>query len=94
MRPHVLKTGAAFGATVGIAYALCTLVFWAWPDAAANFMNALFHGLDFRRLQAGTTLFSFGSFLYAELVLTAWAFGLGTLFGFLADRMEAGGTPA
>lgn len=79
-----LRTGAAFAATVAIGYALCTVVFWAWPDAAANFMNALFHGLDFRKLQADGSLFNFGAFLYAEVVMSVWAFGLGTLFAELA----------
>jgi hypothetical protein len=86
------RTGAAFAATVAVGYGLCSLVFWAWPDAAANFMNALFHGLDFRKLQSGTALFSFGSFLYAEAILAAWAFGLGALFGWLATRFHALGT--
>jgi hypothetical protein len=88
-RPDILRTGVVFAATVGIGYAACTLVFRLWPDAAANFMNSLFHGLDFRKLQAGTSLFSFGSFLYAEAVLVGWAFGLGTLFGWLAERFTA-----
>jgi hypothetical protein len=82
-----LKTGAALAVTVGIGYALCTFAFWLWPEAAANFMNALFHGLDFRKLQAGNSLFSFGSFLYGEAVLVGWAFALGALFGWLADRL-------
>jgi hypothetical protein len=30
---------------------------------------------------------SFGSFLYGEAVLVGWAFALGALFGWLADRM-------
>ena len=64
---NALKTGAAFATTVAVGYALCTVVFSLWPEAAANFMNALFHGLDFRKLQSGATLFSFGSFLYALL---------------------------
>ncbi len=80
-----VKTGAALAATVAIGYSLCTFVFWLWPEAAANFMNSLFHGLDFRKLQSGRSLFSFGSFLYAELVLAGWAFALGTLFGWLVQ---------
>jgi hypothetical protein len=87
MKSHV-TTGAAFAATAGIAYGLCTVAFWLWPDAAASFMNALFHGLDFRRLQAGTTLFSFGSFLYAAVVLMAWAFAFGSLFGWFRERLS------
>ena len=79
------RTGAALAATVFAGYALCTIVFWAWPEASAGFMNALFHGLDFRKLQAGPTLFSFGAFAYAALILAGWAFGLGTLFAWLAS---------
>lgn len=81
-----INTGAALAATVAIAYAACTLVFWLWPDAAASFMNGLFHGLDFRKLQSGSVLFSFGSFAWALAILAAWAFALGTLFGWLFGR--------
>jgi len=82
-----IRTGAALAITVGIGYALCTLAFSVWPESAAAFMNGLFHGLDFRRLQSGPALFSFGSFLYALLVLTAWAFGLGVLFDLVRGRL-------
>ena len=87
---YPLRTGAAFAVTVGIAYAACTFLFWLWPDAAATFMNGLFHGLDFRKLQSGPALFSFGSFVYALVGLTVWAFILGTLFGWLSTRIGGG----
>ncbi|MNC96578.1 hypothetical protein D3C83_139900 [compost metagenome] len=54
-------------------------------------MNGLFHGLDFRKLQGGPALFDFGSFVSALLVMTAWAFGLGALFGWIFSRLD--GTP-
>jgi len=38
------RTGTAFAVPVSIGYALCTLGFWIWPEAAVNFMNGLFHG--------------------------------------------------
>lgn len=82
-----IRTGTTFAATVGIGYALCTLVFWTWPEAAATFMNGLFHGLDFRKLQSGPALFSYGAFFYALLVLVAWAFGLGVLFGLIDSKL-------
>jgi hypothetical protein len=82
-----ILTGTALAATVGVGYIACTLVFWLWPEAAANFMNGLFHGLDFRKLQLGATLFSFGSFFYAFVVLVAWAFAIGTLFTWPRDRL-------
>jgi hypothetical protein len=49
-------------------------------------MNGLFHGLDFRKLQSGPALFSFGSFLYALVVVMAWAFALGTIYDWLRNR--------
>ncbi len=82
-----LRTGAALATTAGVGYVACAVVFYLFPDAAVNFMNALFHGLDFRKLQAGPTLFSFGPFLYALVVMTAWAFGLGAIFGWVFDRI-------
>jgi len=81
-----IRTAAALAGTVAVGYAACTLVFWLWPEAAAGFMNALFHGLDFRKLQSGPALFSFGSFAFALVAITAWAFGLGALFGWLFGR--------
>lgn len=84
---HPLRTGAALSITVGIGYAVCALVFWLWPASAAAFTNALFHGLDFGRLQTGPAPFDFGSFVYALLVLMIWALVLGTLFAWLRVRL-------
>lgn len=83
---HPLETGAALAITVAIGYALCTLVFWLFPGAAANFMNALFHGLDFSALKVDGA-FTFGSFVYGLVVMSAWSFFLGALFGWLAQRL-------
>jgi len=86
-----IHTGTALAVTVGIGYTACALVFWLWPDAAAYYMNALFHGLDFRKLQSGPTMFSFGSFFYSLAVSLVWAFGLGAIFGWVLNRV--GGRP-
>lgn len=75
-----LKAGAAFSITVSIGYTLCTLAFWAWPDAAVTFLNGLFHGLDFRALRSGLGIFDFGAVIWALAVLSAWAFMMGALF--------------
>ena len=85
-----IRTGTALAVTVGIGYAACTLVFWLWPDTAAYFMNALFHGLDFSKLQTGTTAFNFGSFLYVLVALVAWAFVLGVIYGWVLGRFRNG----
>lgn len=83
-----IRAGAALAVSVGIGYAACTLVFWLWPDTAAYFMNALFHGLDFRKLQSGSTPFNFSSFLYALVALMAWTFVLGAIYGWVLRRFD------
>lgn len=85
--PHAVRSGFALAATVGTGYAACSLLFWLWPEAAADFMNALFHGLDFRRLQADAPAFSFGGFGYALAVMVTWAFGLGAIYGWVSRRV-------
>jgi hypothetical protein len=75
-----------FALTIGAGYTACAFAFWLWPDAAVNFMNALFHGFDFRKLKVDPAIFNFGSFLYALGVIIAWAFGLGAIFGWLFNR--------
>jgi hypothetical protein len=63
--------GTALAVTVGVGYTACALLFWAWPEAAANFMNALFHGL--------------ASFFYALVIAMVWAFVLGVVFGWVLE---------
>jgi large-conductance mechanosensitive channel len=83
---NAIRTGIVLAVTVGIGYSACAFVFWLWPEAAATFMNGLFHGLDFRKLQSGPVLFSFGSFLYALVAMMVWAFALGAIYGWLQNR--------
>jgi large-conductance mechanosensitive channel len=83
-----IPIGVALAITVGIGYAACALAFRAAPDAAMTFMNALFHGLDFRRLQSGPAPFDFSSFSLALFVAVVWAFVFGTVFGWIVDRMR------
>ena len=91
---HAFRTGTALAATVATGYALCALAFRIWPQAALQFMNGLFHGLDFGVLQRGATPFDFGSFLGVLVVMTLWAFGLGALFGWIFARLGTGfGSP-
>ncbi len=58
-----------------------------------EFMNALFHGLDFRKLAGGSVPFEFSSFFFALFVAVVWAFALGALFGWVIDRFRAAGRP-
>ena len=83
-----IRVGVALAITVGVGYTACALAFRAWPDAAMQFMNALFHGLDFRRLQSGPVPFDFSSFSLALFVAVVWAFALGAVFGWIADCLR------
>ena len=85
-KAKAVRTGIALAITVGIGYSACAVAFWHWPETAMSFMNDLFHGLDFRKLQSGPVLFSFGSFLYALVVMMVWAFALGAIYVWLQNR--------
>jgi large-conductance mechanosensitive channel len=82
-----IRTGTALAATAAVGYAFCTLVFLLWPEIAANFLGALFHGLEFRRLQNGAVLFDFGRFAYVLLIIAVCAFWLGALFAGVFERL-------
>lgn len=83
-----LRTGLAFAVTVAMFYALCTLVWLAAPGPFMNFLNSLFHGLDFAPLVKHTE-FSWRGFLGAVAVLFVWALLAGTFFGWLRHRIGA-----
>ena len=85
---RAIPTGMALAVTVGIGYTACALAFRLWPEAAVTFMNSLFHGLDFRKLQAGPAPFDFGSFFFALAGIVIWAFAVGALFGWIVDRLR------
>lgn len=77
MKP--LSTGVALSATVAVSYTLCALVEVLWPAQFMGFMNALFHGMDFRLLQT-TELHPWRDYFYALAVMALWVFGIGALF--------------
>jgi hypothetical protein len=79
-RMKTWRTGAALAVTVAIGYAACTAIFVAFPDASAAFLNALFHGLDFRKLQPPPGGFSLAGLGWAAAVLALWGFVIGALF--------------
>lgn len=82
MKPF--KTGVTPSATVVLFYALCTLV---WMIAPEPFMNSLFHGLDFRRLQTGEQV-SWWSVIYPAFVFAIWFFAAGAFFAWLHNSLR------
>lgn len=80
------KTGAALALTMAISYLVCTVLHAVWPDAGVVFLNALFHGLDFRQL--GTPQPPSLAMVWPPLlVLGGWGFVVGTLFSWLLQKL-------
>lgn len=81
-----IRTGLALALTVGVFYALCTLVWALAPGPFLGFMNSLFHGMDFSSLVQPRP-FTWPGFGLAALVLCAWALLAGTFFAWLNNRL-------
>jgi hypothetical protein len=81
-----LRTGIALAVTIGVFYSLCTLVWVLAPGPFLNFMNNLFHGMDFTSMVQPRP-FAWSGFLAALLVLSTWALLAGTFFAWLLNRL-------
>jgi len=81
-----IRTGLALALTVGVFYALCTLVWVLAPGPFLGFMNSLFHGMDFSSMVQPRP-FAWPGFALATLVLSGWALLAGTFFAWLLDRL-------
>lgn len=86
LAPTALRTGMALAMTVAVFYTLCAMVWLAAPGPFLNFMNGLFHGMDFSALMRPAP-FSWAGFLEALVVLSVWAFLAGSFFGWLRWRL-------
>jgi hypothetical protein len=87
------KTGSVLALTIAIAYTACAVIYALAPERGVDFLNALFHGLDFRKLGAPTP-FTFLMFVYPLIVFLVWGFVVGALYAWLhnsINRRERGG---
>lgn len=84
MKP--IKTGIVLSVTIVLFYISCTLVWVALPEPFMNFVNSLFHGLDFRRLQTGEP-FSWWDTAYPAIVFAIWFFAVGVFFAWLGNKV-------
>ena len=73
------KFGAVLSLTVLVNYILCTILWYAFPGSSLDFVNGLFHGMDFRKIYAATP-FSAGAFLYVLIVFAVWSYILGVVY--------------
>lgn len=81
------RFGAVTALTVMLGYLVCTVIWLLFSEPSIAFVNALFHGLDFRALYSGGA-FDTGSWLGAVAVLSTWAFLMGVLFAVLVNRLR------
>ncbi|MBF7731712.1 DUF5676 family membrane protein [Pseudomonas sp. N040] len=81
------KTGLTLALTMAISYSVCALLYALWPTQGIAFLNALFHGLDFGRLQAPQA-YGVATFVGPLLVLSGWGALVGTLFAWLHCRLH------
>lgn len=81
------KFGAVLSLTVSINYVLCAFFFLAFPQPSIDFLNALFHGIDFHRIYVGMA-FSPGSLVYALLVLAVWSYVLGAIYALVRNWLR------
>ncbi len=85
MKP--LGTGIALAITVGVFYALCTLIWTMAPGPSLGLLNGLFHGMDFGSMARPGPL-DWQGFITSLLVLCVWALLAGTFYGWLVTRMS------
>ena len=84
------RTGATLALTLTITYTVCALVYALFPERGIDFLNALFHGLDFHKL--GPPLpFTFLMFVYPLFVFVVWGFSVGALYAWLHNMLHGGG---
>lgn len=80
------RTGISLALTIAISYTICALLYALWPAQGVAFLGALFHGLDFGRLQAPQD-YSVATFVGPLLVLSVWGATVGTLFAWLSAKL-------
>ncbi|KWF26701.1 hypothetical protein WL88_10730 [Burkholderia diffusa] len=82
------KFGVALALTLATAYTVCAVLYAAWPTLGIDLLNALFHGLDFHKLDTGEP-FTLRMFVYPFAVFVVWGFAVGTLFAWVHNLFYA-----
>ena len=81
-----LRAGITLAITVAVFYALCAVLWVLAPGPFLNFMNNLFHGMDFSPMVQSRP-FEWPGFLLVLLVLSTWALLAGAFFSSLYNRL-------
>ena len=83
-----IRMGATLSLTVAIGYTLCAAAWAIWNEPALNFLNALFHGLDFRKIALADAAYGPWLFVFPLLIMSAWAFLIGALFAIIGNVLN------
>lgn len=83
------KFGAVLSMTVVVNYVLCTIFWYAFTGLSIDFLNGLFHGMDFRKIYAAAP-FSAGTFAYVLVVFAVWSYVLGTIYAVVRNLLLSG----
>lgn len=78
--------GAVLSITVAASYILCALFWYSFPGPSMELLNALFHGMDFRKIFS-VTPFAVSSFLFALAVLAVWAYVVGAIYAVVRNLL-------
>ncbi|ASW03723.1 MULTISPECIES: DUF5676 family membrane protein [Burkholderiaceae] len=85
MKPY-WKTGVVLALTLAVGYTVCAVLYAAWPSLGIDFLNAMFHGLDFHKIDTGEP-FTLRMFVYPFVVFVVWGFAVGTLFAWISNLL-------
>jgi len=83
--------GLVVAITVVISYVLCTLFWLAFPEPSMDFLNTLFHGMDFRKIYAPAA-FSLGDFTTVLVVFTVWGYLVGAIYAAVRNLLLTRGS--
>ncbi len=78
------KFGSVLSLAAGINYVLCSLVWMTWTERSIDFLRALFHGLDFHKLEV-VGAFSLSSFVYALAAFMIWIYAIGVIYALVRN---------
>jgi len=82
--------GVVVAITVVISYALCTLFWFALTEQSLDFLNTLFHGMDFRKIYAAAD-FSLVGYLGVVAVFTVWGYVIGVVYATVRNLLVGRG---
>lgn len=83
--------GLVVALTAVISYVLCTLFWLAFTEPSMDFLNTLFHGVDFRRIYAPAP-FSLVDYMTVLGVFAVWGYLVGAVYAAVCNLLLTRGT--